>query len=542
MKVSEIHIKNFKRFKDTNIIGLPSESKLVIIVGTNGSGKSSLFDAFHHWYKMNVGFGYNGDEAYYVKEKTEGFNPNRNVNVIFHDSEQGNSKDKKCMYFRTAYRNDPDFNVSSFSRLGAPTDNLRFQRLIDNDQSVSQNYQRLIYSTLSSVYSDTNDEKSVKELREELIGKVKSSMKNVFDDLTLNNIGDPLGDGSFLFEKGTSKSYHYKNLSGGEKSAFDLLLDFIIKLQYYNDTVFFIDEPDSHMHTSLQGKLINELYNVTPDNSQLWLTTHSLGVMRAAKDIEQNTPGHVTILEFDGYDFDTECNMYPVKLDRIVWESFLSIAIGDYSSRIAPEIIVLCEGSITGSTRKNFDADIYNTIFGSEYPQTSFISGGSCTELEKDDHLGFSVLKELLKTSKVYRLLDRDDKSDEEISSLLQRRCIVLKKRHLESYLFDDEVINKLIDTNPLEGKEKQDIIREAAEIKTQAIQESVSRGNSDDDIKSASGEIYNGLKKLLSLTQRGNNPESFMRDTLAPLIKPDMKIYRDLKQDIINPIINQND
>lgn len=542
MKVSEINLKNFKRFKNTKITGIPRESKLVIIVGTNGSGKTSLFDAFYHWYKLNVGFGYSGDKAYYVKEKSEEFNPNRNVNVIFHDSEQGTPKDKKCMYFRTAYRNEPDFNVTSFSRLGVPTDNIRFQRLIDNDQSVSQNYQRLIYSTLSSVYSDVNDEKSVKELREELIGKVKSSMKNVFDDLILNNIGDPLGDGSFLFEKGTSKSYHYKNLSGGEKSAFDLLLDIIIKLQYYNDTVFFIDEPDSHMHTSLQGKLINELYNVIPDNSQLWLTTHSLGVMRAARDIEQNNPGHVAILDFDGHDFDTDCNLYPVRIDRVVWESFLSIAVGDYSSRIAPEIIILCEGSITGTNRKNFDADIYNTIFGSSYPQTSFISGGSCNDLEKDDHLGFSILKELLKTSKVYKLLDRDDKSEEEIRSLSTRNCIVLKKRHLESYLFDDEVINRLVDTNPSEEKGKLDIFEEALEIKSQAIQKSVSRGNPDDDIKSASGEIYTGLKRLLSLTQCGNNPESFMRDTLAPLVTPDMQIYRDLEQDIIQPIIRQSD
>ena len=43
------------------------------IIGPNGSGKSSLFDAFHHCYKLNAGFGYGGDEAYYVKEKAENF-------------------------------------------------------------------------------------------------------------------------------------------------------------------------------------------------------------------------------------------------------------------------------------------------------------------------------------------------------------------------------------------------------------------------------------------------------------------------------------
>jgi AAA15 family ATPase/GTPase len=530
MKISEIHIKNFKRFKDTHIIDLPSLSKIVIVVGPNGSGKTSLFDAFYHWYKGNTGFGYSPDESYYVKEKSEGFDPRRSVNVIFHNADENAIKDKKSMYFRTAYRNDPDFKISSFSKARAPQENIRVQRFIDDDKTVSLNYQRLVYNTLSSVYSEQNNEKIVKDLREELIGKLRASMKAVFDDLVVNNIEDPLGDGTFLFEKGTSKSFHYKNLSGGEKSAFDLLLDLIIKLEYYDDTVFFIDEIDSHMHTSLQGKLTEEIYNVIPDNSQLWLTTHSLGVIRAAKDIERRNPGTVTILDFTGYDFDTECNIRPVKIDRVVWEKFLEIALDDYSLRIAPEVVVLCEGSLEGTRRKKFDADIYNTILGSANPGISFIPGGSCADLERDDNREYLLLKELLKFSRICRLIDRDDRSEQQVAGLSSKGLIVLKRRHLESYLFDDELITKLVESTTQEqGK-----IKEALEIKSKAIRDSVSRGNPSDDIKSASGEIYTGLKKLLNLTQCGNDTESFMRYTLAPLITPDMKIYKELSQEII--------
>jgi len=534
MKISEIHIKNFKRFKDTHITDLSNESKIVIIVGPNGSGKTSLFDAFNHWYKLNTGFGYVVDESYYVKEKSEGFDPHQSVNVIYHNADQKAIKDKKSMYFRTAYRNDPDFKISSFSKARAPQENIRFQRLIDDDKTVSLNYQRLVYNTLSSVYSEQNNEKNVKDLREELIGKLRASMKAVFDDLVLNNIEDPLGDGTFLFEKGTTKSFHYKNLSGGEKSAFDLLLDLIIKLKYYDDTVFFIDEIDSHMHTSLQGKLTEEIYNIIPDNSQLWLTTHSLGVIRAAKDIERRNPGSVTILDFTGYDFDMECTIKPVKIDRVVWEKFLQIALDDYSLRIAPEVIVLCEGTLEGTKRKKFDADIYNTLLGNTNPGISFVPGGSCADLERDDNKEYLLLKELLKSSKVCRLIDRDDKSEQQVTELSGKGLIVLKRRHLESYLFDDDLITKLVkSTTQDEGK-----IGEALEIKSKAIQNSISRGNPSDDIKSASGEIYTGLKKLLNLTQCGNETESFMRDTLSRLITPDMKIYKELEQEIIQPII----
>ena len=319
-------------------------------------------------------------------------------------------------------------------------------------------------------------------------------------------------------------------MSGGEKSAFDLLLDLIIKLQHYDDTVFFIDEIDSHMHTSLQGKLTEEIYNIIPDNSQLWLTTHSLGVIRAAKDIERSNPGSVTILDFTGYDFDAECNIKPVKIDRVVWEKFLQIALDDYSLRIAPKIIILCEGSLEGTKRKKFDADIYNTILGNTHPDISFVPGGSCADLEQDNHKEYLLLKEVLKSSKVCRLIDRDDKSEQQVAELSAKGLIILKRRHLESYLFDDELITKLVNsTTQEEGK-----IGEALEIKSKAIQSSISRGNPSDDIKSASGEIYTGLKTLLNLTKCGNETESFMRDTLARLITPDMQIYEELRQEII--------
>ena len=80
--------------------------------------------------------------------------------------------------------------------------------------------------------------------------------------------------------------------------------------------------------------------------------------------------------------------------------------------------------------------------------------------------------------------------------------------------------------------------IAKALLIKEKAIQNSKDRGNPEDNVKSASGEIYNEIKNLLSLTQCGNNTEAFMRDTLAPLITTKMHIYKQLKEEIIKPHI----
>lgn len=220
MKISAIRLQNFKRFTDLMIRDIPDTARLVVIVGPNGCGKSSLFDALLHWYRSKVGFGIVGDEPYFRKSPDQPFQWEDSVVVSLHG---GAVPRKGSLYVRTAYRNDPDFSISGFSRPNVPSDNVRFGRVIENDQTVSDNYQRLVYDTMAGVYDSANDAKTVQSLREELIGQVRASMKRVFGDLMLNNISDPLGSGAFFFEKGTVKSYHYKNLSGGEKAAYQKL-------------------------------------------------------------------------------------------------------------------------------------------------------------------------------------------------------------------------------------------------------------------------------------------------------------------------------
>jgi predicted ATPase len=279
MKIKSVRLRNFKRFSDLLVRDIPNTAKLVVIVGPNGCGKSSLFDAFLHWYRLKVGFGIHSEEVYFRKDPQQPFGWNDSVEVVLHG---GVALKKGCLYVRTAYRNDPDFSITAFNRSDIPSNTIRFGRMIENDKTVSENYQRLVYDTTAAVYDSMNDAKTVRALREELIGQVRASMRRVFGDLVLNNISDPLGSGAFYFEKGTAMSFHYKNLSGGEKAVFDLLLDLHVKKKYFADAVYCIDEVESHLHTRIQGAVVREMVDILPGESQLWVTTHSLGVFRAA--------------------------------------------------------------------------------------------------------------------------------------------------------------------------------------------------------------------------------------------------------------------
>ena len=48
MNVSELHLRNFKRFTDLKIDLSACPAKLVLLIGANGSGKSSIFDAIEY--------------------------------------------------------------------------------------------------------------------------------------------------------------------------------------------------------------------------------------------------------------------------------------------------------------------------------------------------------------------------------------------------------------------------------------------------------------------------------------------------------------
>ena len=139
-----------------------------------------------------------------------------------------------------------------------------------------------------------------------------------------------------------------------------------------------------------------------------------------------------------------------------------------------------------------------------------------------------TVLPRVAGGMKVTRLIDLDDHAPADVSLYRQQNVTVLGRRHIEAYMFDDEVLTALCDAH---GRQN-DILAVLA-AKQAAIADSVGRGNPTDDLKSAAGAIYTETKRILALTQGGNDKNSFMRNTLAPLIRPGMAIYTELRKDI---------
>lgn len=531
MKFKNTTIKDFRRFTDLTVRGIPETARLIILAGPNGCGKSSFFDALETWQKLTRKRQNTWDKDYHGKEGStdrENWNPNV-VSVEFHNPLSEETK-KKEFYFRTAYRNDPEFQIGQLQRRGNPLDENRVNRMIENDAAVANNYQKLASQGLEDLYERGEGATTFDKYRKESIGDVQKPLSRLFPELDLNSLGNPLEDGTFRFTKGTSKGFVFKNLSGGEKAAFDLILDLVVAKRAYDDTVFCIDEPESHMNMRLQAELLSVLYELIPENCQLMLATHSIGMMRRARDIEKENPGSVVFLDFD-LDFDHSQNIEPTIPDRTFWKKAYDVALDDLAALVAPSRVVICEGEPrTQIPVKNHshDALCYECIFETEFPETRFISMGNDREVSGDKHGLAQALLSIVDGLHVIRLIDRDDRTDEEMAELRENGVQVLSKRNLESYLFDDEVLQVLA-----ESVGQTDKVEELQKKKEHICTTKLKNGAPPDNLKPVSRDIYDVCKRVLGLTQTGNSTKAFMRDTLAPLIKPGMAIYDELKHDI---------
>ena len=543
MKLEKIVIKDFKRFTHLTIKNIPETARLIMLFGPNGCGKSSLFDALYIWLrakKTNI----HEDGEYYSRVRNEQQITShdiasRNIEIDFHGgSVQGKKAQlKKVFYMRSAYRNDPDFRLDSLQQTQPRVDEQRFQKMIENDAAVANNYRRLASNALEDVFEREDKKTEIGEFRKKVIGDMQEAFAKLFPDVLLDSLGNPLTDGTFRFTKGTSRGFAFKNLSGGEKAAFDLILDLITARREYNDTVFCIDEPESHMNARLQAELLSVLCDLIPENCQLMLATHSIGMIRRARDIENENPGSVVFLDFEDRDFDCPQVIEPVKPSRTFWKNAYKVALDDLAALVAPEQVVICEGHPrTKKPVRNHsqDARCYERIFESEFPETRFVSMGNDKEVLEDKHGLVQALLSIVDGLDVLRLIDRDDRSDQEVANVRDKGVRVLSRRNIESYLFDDEVLRELAASQNQKSK-----VEELLAAKRKILSERSQ--NPPDDLKHPSGRIYVECRKILNLTQHGNSVETFMRDTLSPLIKPGMSCYDQLKQDIFGDVCPPN-
>jgi hypothetical protein len=326
-------------------------------------------------------------------------------------------------------------------------------------------------------------------------------------------------------------------LSGGEKAVFDLLLDFAMKRTTFRDTIYCVDEPELHVNAAIHGKLLDEMLGLMPEGCQLLIATHSAGMLARARALYDEDHSSVAFLDFDGQDFDQAVDLKPIVPDRAFWRRQLAIAFGDFADLLAPRQVVLCEGepAVQDSARASFDARCYEAIFGDEMPDVAFMSVGSSDEVERERLQLGERLTALMDGVETLRVIDRDARSDQEIEDARTKGVRVLSRRNLECYLLDDEVLQALCESH---GRPEE--AHHLSVARDEAMAYAFTHHNAPiDDLKRVRGEVVTLARRVLSITQGGNNADTFLRDTLAPLLGPSMGTYQALRDDLFGPAVH---
>ncbi len=453
MRLKKITLKKFKRFDDLTIDLGDNPKKIIALVGQNGCGKSSIFDAFEQILQNHVGVNSGVNELFYSKAHYD-----ETPNPTYHKSsaisiinDQGNSNfSQDSFYVRTAYRYTPNLKLSSIQQTADPImDPARPGYSANIDNRLNNNFARLHGSLINDFYSGS---KTGDEVRAEFIDDINHRLSNVLD-VRITSLGNVVeGKGQLFFEKGVAKNFPFENLSSGEKEVVDLLIDLTLKTKYFRNTIFCIDEPELHLNTGIQRKLIVEIEKLIPNDCQLWIATHSVGFLRA---LQEELASISQVFDFSEKDyFSTAAIIKPIKPSRSNWKRIFKTALDDLSELLAPKNIIYCEGRASPSAfgqEIGLDAQIYNHIFEDEYPDTLFVSAGG-TDVIKNSELALTVLSKALNQVSLKILKDRDTRTQQERDDFCgDSNKKMLARREIENYLFDINIIQSYSAENQLQ-------------------------------------------------------------------------------------------
>lgn len=456
MHITKIQISRFKRFRNLTIdlskIQLP---KLVLLIGANGSGKSSVFDAFEWLSKTSKEKTKNEstpyEDNYYIRfterntQMTGGlpvsikidFDTNEfSQRILNFVSSPKNVEDflglqrNDLFYGRSALRQTPRLTKNTLTSINISADADRPRFYIDADNRFDNDVSLWLENVLQEVFGNDFD---AQNLKERLVLPINNALTRIFGEdnstsLKLVSVLPPSNGRptQINFEKGES-SFGYDLLSSGEKEIFGILLNLLVRRDSFQDTIYYIDELDVHLNTSLQYALLKEITeNWIPKDCQLWTATHSLGFIQYARESE-----NAVILDFDQFDFDLPQTIFPQPKENLeVYE--IAVPKDMLSEIFKDKLLTFCE---------NEDVTVYNSI---GLPKKLFLPAK-----DKND-VYFSTKN----NPKSFGLMDKDFLTPQEIELIRQKvsNLYVLNYYSIESYLYHPENLAEVIENFDIES------------------------------------------------------------------------------------------
>lgn len=458
MKIKSLHLQNFRRFTDLTIQGFPLDCQLVLLIGSNGSGKSSVFDAFQVLNRYQTSKTHDEDRYYnkiggryrVVADFGEGWIWDTDMKVF-----KGGGEAKILilpLYGRTSFRQIPRLNRTQLGQsFDIRKDNDRPHSFIDRDERFENDLEHLFGKLLREFFK-TDDEKT--EIKKTVIEPINNALGRIFSNregtkIELVELIPPLEGkvAEINFRKGKS-IFHYNLLSAGEKEVFNILINLIARKDYYKGGILYFDEIDLHLSTKLQYNFIKEVVEnwAAPMDCQLWTASHSLGFIEYAK-----STNHSTIFDFDDYDFDNAKVLTPEPKEK---PEIYQIAV---DKDFLPNLFKGLDIVFVENKDKVYyaQAEIEKTVFVPENGRN-----GVYHKIKNGDYKG---------------IVDRDFLTDEDIALIEASypKVKILKYYSIENYLYHPDNLEEYYHKHGMEFKKDlyiQELIEEKNKIKDELI------------------------------------------------------------------------
>ena len=291
MKIKNLHIKEFKGLRDISINFEKNDEPLdlVVLAGSNGSGKTRVLESILKYFQDYLNYKQNNIEAgifYEEKEK----NCISNVQDFFYGL-------KNFSYYEV---NDPLYeqHIEIKNKLDilpkiiyVPTE-INFQKMNVASTTLVQEYKFINIVNTNLIkdipsYIATKMISAMLKNKNEKVGDVQKKVFNeineIFENLSINvKVEDISQDGRNIpiFTNSSGDEFDINELSSGEKQLF--LRTLAIKMLNPENSIILIDEPELSLHPKWQQRIV-DVYRKIGKNNQIIIATHSPHILGSVR-------------------------------------------------------------------------------------------------------------------------------------------------------------------------------------------------------------------------------------------------------------------
>ncbi|MGE3165805.1 MAG: ATP-dependent endonuclease [Planctomycetota bacterium] len=219
-----------------------------------------------------------------------------------------------------------------------------------------------------------------------------------------------------------------EGLSAGEQEAFTALA--VLTLMELKSSILLYDTPETHLNAAIERRLPHELEQHLRSN-QIIMATHSLELIDAVplEAIRVVLP----------YSNRNQVESLAGEESRI--DIFRSLGVSRGIQLISRKVVFL-EGASCGS-----DQGLLQRMFQDLPADVTFVPCGSCSDVLATNDKVLRLLDQGTKYSAAFALRDRDYLTNEQIEDLKGKysNLMILPRYHLENYLLDATAISGVI-------------------------------------------------------------------------------------------------